>query len=152
MNLEYVMRTLNESERMDYIRRAREKFIDAIVIERSPDNRFMSYFSLAFCNKLLNDEQNMRQNLQQAYDVYKQVERASKEEVWIVVDEAVSYGSDGDEGIQKFGKAVLAVATLGLFPIIDKTQAVVQKYEINRAKEQLEIKKPFVPDIIFKYY
>lgn len=148
MNLEYAMRTLNENERMDYIRRAKEKFIDAIAIERSPDNMFLSYFSLALCNKLLGDEQNMRQNLQQAYNVYKQVESTSKEEVWTVVDETVSYGSDGDESIQKFGKAVLAVATLGIFPIIDKTQAAVQRYEISKAKEQLETMEPFVREII----
>lgn len=148
LNLEYALRTSNEKERMDYVRRAKEKFIDALATEKSADNLFMSYFSLAFCNKLLNDEQNMRKNLQSAYKVYEEVKHAANEEVWTVVDEAVAQGSGGDDDMMKFGKGILAVASLGIFPIIDKTQAAYQRHEINKAKEQLAMMEPFVKEIL----
>lgn len=90
----------------------------------------------------------MRRNLQSAYKVYEEVKHAANEEVWTVVDETVAQGSGGDEEMMNFGKTILAISTLGIFHVIDKTQAAYQRHEINKAKEQLAMMELFVQEIL----
>lgn len=74
-NLEYAT-TASERERQDYIKRAREKFIDAIAVEEN-ENLISSLLGLSMCQHLLNDTVNA----QKTFDRIKDVKLTTPEKV-----------------------------------------------------------------------
>lgn len=72
LNLENATRTEDAAIANDYLKRAKDKFIDAIGIETDKNKLIMAYSGLAFCQGLLGDGSNMKFNLNRAYDLYRE--------------------------------------------------------------------------------
>lgn len=72
LNLEHAKRTEDSAIANDYLKRAKDKFIDAIGIETDNNKLITAYSGLAFCQGLLRDGSNMKFNLNRAYDLYRE--------------------------------------------------------------------------------
>lgn len=67
-NLEYAKTSSDESNRMDYLRTAKSKFIDAINVEEN-ENLISAYVGLAMCQHLLKDEVNVEKTMKRIKDI-----------------------------------------------------------------------------------
>ena len=67
-NLEYAQTASSDINRLDYIKTAKERFIDAISVEEN-ENLISSYVGLAMCQHLMGDIENRDITIQSINDV-----------------------------------------------------------------------------------
>ena len=76
-NLNYALTAFGENQK-EYLRQARNRFIDATTIEKN-ENLILSYIGLALCQFLTNDIENSAKTMSKIKDVYVSLPEDSEE-------------------------------------------------------------------------
>lgn len=146
-SLKSALRTQNTREYNEYLLRAKDKFIDAIAVENKFANKFSAHFGLAFCNYLLNDQENMEFNLKQAYDNYKALWDSIPDKdslMDMMIDDM-----DGIEtkGVEYFARGLVTLCSFGVIPTISKAIQIGKKPIKNHYVNQIKAVMPLAEEI-----
>jgi len=141
--LESATRTSNKDEYIKYIDRARDKFIDAISVERKQVNLVQAYLGLAFCNHLVNDTSNMHKNLKEAKFHYSVLCNSLPDEDSLL--QQMSGEGSGEGGTME--KTVISIVSLGAIPLISGIVEMVKEPIRNKKTREIESVKPIILEI-----
>ena len=141
--LKSAVRTTNKSEYIKYIERARNKFIDAISVERNDVNLIQAYFGLAFCNHLVNDNANMIENLKKAKSRYDWLRANLPDEDSLL--QQMSEEGAGEGGVME--KTIISIASLGAIPLISGITEMVKKPLRSKKMKEIDSVKRIMEEI-----